>query len=254
MQLKEDNLYKFSTKSSSTFEKKIRLSQSSAFSLQLSGGDSINFAVPHIASYNRDFSSTKIRNTSQFNVFNSTISESSFVPKKDISVIKKENEYRIEEKTSITFQEKQAELSTSIINRYKIILRRIINNDIYESGNISDIEKYMDSKCNEKNLIFIKEAAQEIFWDNFRDAHIMQGILRLLSSKSYEEMKAQGQTICFALLNHEKITIRDQAIQTFQKWNSKKALKQLRSVYCPTVWMQKHMNKVIEYLELYGTE
>ena len=211
------------------------------------------FIEPAIASY-FNYTSERIKKTIQ--LFNSTSSsiDIDLIPQKEINVIKKNNEYQITEKTYNVYESKQSELTEELVSKYIIILKRIIRNDSYESGVLSEIEQYMNEYCNDSNLLFIKEAAQQIFWDNYSDAHMMQGILRLLRSKSYDEMNSQGQTICLGLMHHKSITIRDQALQTFENWNSKKALKQLRHVYCPTQWMQNHMNKVLQYLESHGTD
>lgn len=211
------------------------------------------YIEPVISSY-FNYTSERIKKNIQFfNLTNSSI-DIDLQTQKEINVVKKNNEYQITEKTYNTFESKQSELTEELISKYIIILKRIIRNDSYESGVLSEIEQYMDEYCNDSNILFIKEAAQQIFWDNYSDTHMMQGILRLLRSKSYDVMNSQGQTICLGLMQHKSITIRDQAIQTFEKWNSKKALKQLRCVNCPTEWMKKHMNKVLRYLELHGTD
>ena len=211
------------------------------------------FIEPAITSY-FNYTSERIKKTIQ--LFNSTSSsiDIDLIPQKEINVIKKNDEFQITEKTYNAYESKQSELTEELVSKYIIILKRIIRNDSYESGVLSEIEQYMNEYCNDSNLLFIKEAAQQIFWDNYSDTHMMQGILRLLRSKSYDEMNSQGQTICFGLMQHKSITIRDQALQTFENWNSKKALKQLRSVYCPTEWMKKHMNKVLHYIELHGSD
>lgn len=200
------------------------------------------------------YTSERIKKINQLFVLTSSSIDIDLIQQKEIHVIEKNNEYQITEKTYNTYESKQSELTEELVSKYIIILKRIIQNDSYESGVLSEIEQYMDEFCNNSNILFIKEATQQIFWDDYSNTHMMQGILRLLRSKSYEEMNSQGQTICLGLMQHKSITIRDQAIQTFEKWNSKKAIKQLRFVNCPTKWMKNHMDKVLQYLELHGTD
>lgn len=131
---------------------------------------------------------------------------------------------------------------------------KIINSDYYESGLISNIEKFMRTDCNSDNLPFIIEAAQQVLRKNLTNEHVVEGILTLLSTRSYEEMEPQGTFMCLSLLSNINYNIRDKAVQTYEKWNSKKGINDLLSVHFQEEWLQDYINKVIENLRKYGKD
>lgn len=50
------------------------------------------------------------------------------------------------------------------------------------------------------------------------------------------------------------LSVRDKAIQCFERWNSKKGLAYLRNVSCYPKWLQNYVDKVIMYIERDGME
>lgn len=76
----------------------------------------------------------------------------------------------------------------------------------------------------------------------------------MMGSLSYNDAYPQGQTMALGLLQHECITVRDRAIQVFERWNSKKGINVLKSLHCDRVWLQKYVDKVIQYLERDGED
>lgn len=146
----------------------------------------------------------------------------------------------------------QAIKTESKIFEKKIL--KIISTDCYESGTISNIERFMKTECTPNNLPCIIEAAQQVLRNNLTNEHIVEGILTLLSTKSYEEMQPQGTFMCLSLLSNVNYSIRDKAVQTYEKWNSKKGIIDLKSVKCEIPWLQDYINKVINDLEEFGNE
>ena len=67
-------------------------------------------------------------------------------------------------------------------------------------------------------------------------------------------MEPQGTFMCLSLLSNTNYTIRDKAVQTYEKWNSKKGINDLLSVHCQEEWLQDYINKVIENLREYGND
>lgn len=128
----------------------------------------------------------------------------------------------------------------------------LIKSEIYESGKVSKIEKYITEECSENDLLFIKQVSLKILHDNLDNSHIIEGILRLFSTKSYDEMSPEAPMCCLSLLSNKSILVRNKAIEIFEKWNSKKCLKQLEAQKCSPAWVQKHLSNVIDYLKKYG--
>lgn len=128
----------------------------------------------------------------------------------------------------------------------------LIKSEIYESGKVSKIEKYIAEECSENDLFFIKQVSLKILHDNLDNPHIIEGVLRLFSTKSYDEMSPEGPMCCLSLLSNKSLLVRNKAIEIFEKWNSRKCLKQLEVQVCSPVWVQKHLKNVIDYLNKYG--
>lgn len=128
----------------------------------------------------------------------------------------------------------------------------LIKSEIYESGKVSKIEKYIIEECSENDLLFIKQVSLKILHDNLDNSHIIEGVLRLFSTKSYDEMYPEAPMCCLSLLSNKSLLVRNKAIEIFEKWNSKKCLKQLEVQKCSPAWVQKHLENVIDYLKKYG--
>ena len=76
----------------------------------------------------------------------------------------------------------------------------------------------------------------------------------MMGTLNYEKAEPQGQTMALGLLQHEDISVRDRAIQAFERWNSKKGLTVLKSLHCDIKWLERYVNKVISYLERDGKD
>lgn len=138
--------------------------------------------------------------------------------------------------------------------KYKNIILQLIQSDYYDDNHISNIEIFMKSDCNEDNISCILDAAEMIIKDNKTDEHIVEGILTLISSKSYDDVNPKGMLICQSLLRVKNYSIQDKAIQTFERWNSKKGIEDLQDLEFVEPWLKKYADDVIFYLRKYGTD
>lgn len=142
----------------------------------------------------------------------------------------------------------------SVVENYCTEILNVIQNDVFEDGEISKSEMYILENFNEQNGEYIKTALMKIFEENYGDEHILTGVLTMISAKSYEEMEYQGPIIPLALLQHEDIYLRDRAIQTYEIWNSKKGIPILEKLQCDQKWLQDYVNDVIFYLKRDGVD
>ena len=62
-----------------------------------------------------------------------------------------------------------------VVKQYKIDLINIVLNDSFEAGVISQSENYIDRYANKENIEYIREAANELYLENFSDPHILTG-------------------------------------------------------------------------------
>ena len=142
----------------------------------------------------------------------------------------------------------------SVIDNYCTEILNVIQNDVFEDGEISKSEIYILENFNDENGEYIKTALMKIFEENYGDEHILTGVLTMISAKSFEEMEYQGPIIPLALLQHEDIYLRDKAIQTYEIWNSKKGIPILERLHCDQKWLQDYVNDVIFYLKRDGVD
>ena len=141
-----------------------------------------------------------------------------------------------------------------VVKQYKSDILNTIRNDTYEPGFVSQSEYYISNMADETNYEYVREASNELYLEYYNDAHILTGLLIMMGTLSYEDAEPQGQTMALGLLQHEDISVRDRAIQVFERWNSKKGLSVLRSLHCDRAWLQRYVDKVIAYLERDGVE
>ena len=118
----------------------------------------------------------------------------------------------------------------------------------------SQSEYYISNNATEANYEYIREASNELYLEHYNDSQVLTGLLIMMGTLSYEEAEPQGQTMALGLLQHEDISVRDRAIQAFERWNSKKGLPVLRSLHCDRSWLQRYVEKVIAYLERDGVD
>lgn len=144
-----------------------------------------------------------------------------------------------------------------IVENFYSEMLSVIQNDSFEDGEISQSEQYMDEYYNDMNASYIKEALMKIYLEYFSDEHaehILTGILTMIGVRTYEEMQPHGQTMVLGLLQHRDIYLRDKAIQTFERWNSKNGISILEGLQCDQKWLQNYVDKVIMYLKRDGVD
>lgn len=148
----------------------------------------------------------------------------------------------------------KAETRESIVLQYENEIRLIIRQDDFIDGEISESECYMLNARESGNLDFIVEALMNVYSSNLGDPHMLEGILTMISSVPYEDVAPRGQIMAMGLLTNKTLSVRDKAIQCFEKWNSKKGLDYLKNIDCSPNWLQRYVEKVIIYIERDGTE
>ena len=142
--------------------------------------------------------------------------------------------------------------SDEIVNQYQIEMYNIILNDEIEDGMTSASECYIKAIYDEDNKDYIKTALMNLYLNNLGNEKVLTGVLVMISSLSYEESCPQGPIMAMGLLQNKSNTIRDRAIQAFERWNSKKALEVLKSLKCDKKWLQDYVDKVISYIKRDG--
>ena len=130
----------------------------------------------------------------------------------------------------------------------------IINHDEYVDGEVSQSEIFMKEAYENEQMDYVMEALMQIYMDNLSNAHVLEGILVMVSCVPYEVVQPKGQAIAMGLLSNKELLIRDRAIQCFERWNSKKGLDVLKSLDCQPKWLQKYVDKIIKYIERDGVE
>lgn len=151
-------------------------------------------------------------------------------------------------------QEKNIEIREIIISQYENEMRMLIRQDEFIDGEVSNSERYMIEEYERGHLDFISDALMRIYSSSFGEAHMLEGILTMIASVPYEAILPNGQVMAMGLLTHKVLSVRDKAIQCFERWNSKKGLGYLRNISCSPEWLQNYVDKVVMYIERDGVE
>ena len=141
-----------------------------------------------------------------------------------------------------------------IIDQYKIEIRSIIQNDNFEDGFYSQSEIFIDDQLTDENISYIKSALNELYLECIKNSHVLTGIMLMAGRVSYDKASPELPTMAIGLLQHKDDDVRDRAIQAFERWNSKKGLGVLESLRCEKAWMQRYVDKVIEYIKREGVD
>lgn len=163
------------------------------------------------------------------------------------------NDSSIESEES-TIQKNFAQYRKRKVDEYSEEILSIFMNDEFIDGEVSQSEIYMEKHFNENTSIYILEALNNILVKNFDIPHILVGVLTMLSSISYKAASPEGISMCVSLLEHKSLEVKDKAVQTFEKWNSKEAITILENLNCSPIWFQNYINDVISALKEGGND
>lgn len=151
-------------------------------------------------------------------------------------------------------QKKFAQYKKIKVDEYSEEILSIFMNDEFIDGEISQSEVYMEKHFNENTSIYILGALNDILIKNFDAPHVLEGILTMLSSISYKAASPEGVSMCASLLGHKSLEVKDKAVQTFERWNSKKGIIILENLDCTPMWFQNYINDVISALKEGGND
>lgn len=140
------------------------------------------------------------------------------------------------------------------VTEYCTRILSIFMNDEFIDGEISKSELYMEKHFNELTKYYILEALSKICIDHFNNPHILEGVLTMLSSVSYDDASPFGVTMCASLLEHTSLEVRDKAVQTFERWNSKKSISILENLTYSPKWFKRYVEEVISALKEGGND
>lgn len=148
----------------------------------------------------------------------------------------------------------EKERKTYLLKQFANDIRILIKQDEFIDGELSKSEVYMREVAENDQIDFVIEALMEIYSESLLDAHTLEGILSMISSVPYNLVYPKGQIMAMGLLSNKELSVRDKAIQCFERWNSKKGIKCLKSLECHPKWLQKYVEKVMMYLERDGED
>ena len=178
-----------------------------------------------------------------------SLSYPSRVMPKEIS----ESESSWQEKSNVLLRSER-NARKNAVDQYKNDILSIIMNDNFEDGVTSQSENYIRTNATKDNIEYIREAANSLYLKYYDDPNVLTGLLIMMGTLSYDDACEQGPTMALGILQHKNISVRDRAIQAFERWNSKKGIPVLKSLHCDKLWLQRYVNKVIKYLERDGIE
>lgn len=164
----------------------------------------------------------------------------------------KENTY--EETVTESIAKYEQRLRKMMVTRLAGDISRMIQNDEFVDGEISQSEAFIRDLCVKDELDYVTDALMELYSVNLSNPHMLEGILLMVSSVPFEMVAPDGQVMAMGLLSNRNLSVRDRAIQCFERWNSKKGLVYLKNLDCHPKWLQKYVDKVIMYIERDGLD
>lgn len=141
-----------------------------------------------------------------------------------------------------------------LVQQYMTEILSIIRDDVFEDAIETKSERYIHEVYNDYTCEYIKAALMKLYLDNLSNAHILTGLLMMIGTIPYDKIVPEGQIMAMGLLQNMHISIRDKAIQAFERWNSKKGISVLKSLKCDRKWLQRYVDKVILYIEKDGID
>ena len=111
----------------------------------------------------------------------------------------------------------EAGIREKAISQCENEIRILIRQDEFIDGEVSRSERYMKEGYEQGQLDFIADALMRVYSSNLGDAHMLEGILTMIASVPYEAISPKGQIMAMGLLSNKTLSVRDKAIQCFEK-------------------------------------
>lgn len=147
-------------------------------------------------------------------------------------------------------RERKKHLLSQISNEIRILIKQ----DEFIDGEPSKSETYMREVAENGQIDLVMDALMDVYSGNLLDPHTLEGILSMISSVPFDIVAPKGQVMAMGLLSNKELSVRDKAIQCFERWNSKRGIEYLKSLDCHPQWLQKYVEKVMLYLERDGVD
>jgi hypothetical protein len=120
----------------------------------------------------------------------------------------------------------------------------LIKDEDFEYG----IETQVDALIKEhmaKNALVTKSLLNRIFLEQYTDASIVTGILRIISRFDYYIMYPEGQMMALAALVNKNAEIQECGIRAFENWETLDSLHILENITVSAHWLQEYVDEVI---------
>ena len=124
----------------------------------------------------------------------------------------------------------------------------LIRNEEFEYG-IDTKADALVRRYMELNPLLTKEWINTIFVDNFADAFILLGLLRIIARLDYKEISPQGQTMAVAAFSHKNTEVKECGVRAFESWGTIESLKILENLKVGIQWLQEYIGNVVSDLK-----
>lgn len=131
----------------------------------------------------------------------------------------------------------------------KAIILAKLRNCYFEPGLWTDVDEYFAKLVKDYyDLETGLDILSDIVNHNLADEHVLEGVLHILSSYTYEAIKPYGITISIACaFNHSPVVL-DLLISCFENWGSNDAVDILTGMELHHAWLAKYRDEVVAYL------
>lgn len=120
-----------------------------------------------------------------------------------------------------------------------------------ESNKLEDIIQNLINLTSQKETL---TWLNEMYLKHNENALFVCTLFHTISHMDYADVLPNGPTMAMASLNHKDERVVGYAVKSFFNWNSKNALRYLRSNEPKIDWVKKEWNNTIKYIEKFGDE
>lgn len=145
------------------------------------------------------------------------------------------------------------EIRREIADKRAYILN-LLENDIYEPGVITQLQRYIERQLKEENAgnqpKGIQQLLGDIYLECFQNSVAMfVNLLQVVSQIDYALISPAGPIMAIAATRHEDCEVREYGLRCYENWEDKASLKILKKLHFEETWLQNYLNMLIADLE-----
>lgn len=141
-------------------------------------------------------------------------------------------------------------LDQNLLDNIKTTLSELLSNDLFRVGYDSSTSIYFRNLLT-SNPDYAMKGMLEVFYDNYHNHKIVEGILNVLSILEYDKVVPEGPIMALTLTSYDNDTIKEALIRVFENWCNKDSIRLLETIKFDDEWLDNYRLEVIEDIKEY---